>query len=201
MSGNEKNRNFRILVVDDDDSTRSLLSSVLAAEGYECLTANSVASADVILRQEPIQLALLDLYLGTANGLNVLDLIKVLQPQCACVIMTAHTSVETVTKSLGSGAIEYLGKPLLIDDLLALVRRVQASKRASERDHRYGRRRPGDIHHWAHAEDAGGLSRHCARSPDGSQRADSGRKRYRQRAGGSRAARPQFPRGEAICSR
>src|SRR5690349_24408953 len=131
MSGSEKNRNFRILVVDDDDSTRSLLSSVLAAEGYECLTANSVASADVILRQEPVQLALLDLYLGTANGLNVLDLIKVLQPQCACVIMTAHTSVETVTKSLGSGAIEDLGKPLLIDDLLALVRRVQASRRAN----------------------------------------------------------------------
>jgi DNA-binding NtrC family response regulator len=45
--------------------------------------------------------------------------------------MTAHTSVETVTKSLGSGAIEYLGKPLLIDDLLALVRKVQANKRTS----------------------------------------------------------------------
>jgi DNA-binding NtrC family response regulator len=131
MSGNEKHRNFRILIVDDDDSTRSLLSSVLIAEGYECLTANSVASADVILRKESIQLALLDLYLGTANGLNVLDLIKVLQPQCACVIMTAHTSVETVTKSLGSGAIEYLGKPLLIDDLLALVRRLQASRKSS----------------------------------------------------------------------
>ena len=133
MSGNEKNRNFRVLIVDDDDSTRSLLSSVLKAEGYECLMANSVASADAILRQEQVQLALLDLYLGTANGLNVLDLIKVLQPQCACVIMTAHTSVETVAKSLGSGAIEYLGKPLLIDDLLALVRKVQTSRRpASE---------------------------------------------------------------------
>ena len=132
MSGSDKNRTFKVLIVDDDDSTRSFLSSVLTAEGYECLAANSVQAADAILRQEPVQLALLDLYLGTANGLNVLDLIKVLQPQCACVIMTAHTSVETVTKSLGSGAIEYLGKPLLIDDLLALVRRVQASKRPSE---------------------------------------------------------------------
>src|SRR5690348_7799615 len=131
MSGSEKNRNFRVLIVDDDDSTRSFLSSVLSAEGYECLMANSVAAADAILRQEAVHMALLDLYLGTANGLNVLDLIKVLQPQCACVIMTAHTSVETVTKSLGSGAIEYLGKPLLIDDLLALVRRVQASRRAN----------------------------------------------------------------------
>src|SRR5262245_46593339 len=131
MSGKEKNHNFRILVVDDDDSTRSLLSSILSAEGHECLPANSVNSAHAILRTEPVRLALLDLYLGTANGLNVLDLIKVLQPQCACVIMTAHTSVETVTKSLGSGAIEYLGKPLLIDDLLALVRKVQASRKSS----------------------------------------------------------------------
>src|ERR1044071_3836219 len=132
MSGSEKNRNFRVLVVDDDDSTRSLLSSVLAAEGYECLTANSVASADVILRQEPVQLAFLDLYLGTANGLNVLDLIKVLQPQCASVMMTAHMSVETVAKSITSGAVEYLAKPLLIDDLLAVVRKVQASRQPVE---------------------------------------------------------------------
>jgi len=131
MPGNEKNRNFRILIVDDDDSTRSLLSSILLAEGYECLMANSVEAAETLLRQEPVQMALIDLYLGTANGLNVLDLIKVLQPQCACVIMTAHTSVETVTKSLGSGAIEYLGKPLLIDDLLSLVRKVQASSKSS----------------------------------------------------------------------
>jgi DNA-binding NtrC family response regulator len=131
MPGNEKNRNVRILIVDDDDSTRSLLSSILSAEDYDCLMANSVEAAETLLRQEPVQMALIDLYLGTANGLNVLDLIKVLQPQCACVIMTAHTSVETVTKSLGSGAIEYLGKPLLIDDLLALVRKVQASSKSS----------------------------------------------------------------------
>jgi DNA-binding NtrC family response regulator len=134
MSGSKKKQNFRILVVDDDESTRRLLSSVLAAEGYECLTATDIGTAEALLRREQVQLALLDLYLGTANGLNVLDLIKVLQPQCACVIMTAHTSVETVTKSLVSGAIEYLGKPLLIDDLLTVVRKVEAeaARRSSE---------------------------------------------------------------------
>lgn len=128
MSAGKSNSRFRILVVDDDDSTRSFLTSVLTAEGYQCLTANDIASAEAVLRQEPVQLAFLDLYLGTSNGLNVLDLIKVLQPQCACVIMTAHMSVETVAKSITSGAVEYLGKPLLIDDLLAVVRRVQAGR-------------------------------------------------------------------------
>ena len=128
MSSGKSNSRFRILIVDDDDSTRSFLDSVLTAEGYQCLTANSIASAEALLRQEPVQLAFLDLYLGTANGLNVLDLIKVLQPQCACVMMTAHMSVETVAKSITSGAVEYLAKPLLIDDLLAVVRKVQATR-------------------------------------------------------------------------
>jgi len=131
MSADKSNSRFRILIVDDDDSTRSFLASVLTAEGYQCLTANSIASAEVVLRQEPVQLAFLDLYLGTSNGLNVLDLIKVLQPQCACVIMTAHMSVETVAKSITSGAVEYLGKPLLIDDLLAVVHKVQAGRQPS----------------------------------------------------------------------
>ena len=128
MSASKSKQSFRILIVDDDDSTRNLLASVLTAEGYPCVTANNVDSAEVILRQQAVQMAFVDLYLGTGNGLNVLDLIKLLQPQCACAIMTAHTSVETVAKSLGSGAVEYLGKPLLIDDLLATVRRVQASR-------------------------------------------------------------------------
>lgn len=132
MTDNKSNQRFRILIVDDDESARSFLASVLAAEGYHCATANSVASAEAALRKESFHMAFLDLYLGTANGLNVLDLIKVLQPQCACVIMTAHMSVETVAKSLGSGAIEYLGKPLLIDDLLAVVRRVQNAESPAE---------------------------------------------------------------------
>ncbi len=118
-------KDFKILIVDDDESVRGLLNSVLAAEGYSCRVAQDVEMAAAMLRQETFHLALIDLYLGTANGLNVLDFIKVLQPQCACIIMTAHASVETVATSLGSGAIEYLGKPLLIDELLSVVRKVR----------------------------------------------------------------------------
>jgi DNA-binding NtrC family response regulator len=142
MSAINANRNFQILIVDDDESTRSLLTSILSAEGYTCLTAAGVAAAEVILRQETLQLAFVDLYLGTANGLNVLDLIKVLQPQCPCVVMTAHTSVETVTQSISSGALEYLGKPLLIDDLLAIVKKVQSSQRSCEPSHDIGETSP-----------------------------------------------------------
>jgi DNA-binding NtrC family response regulator len=118
-------RRLSILVVDDEESTRKFLSSVLTAEGHNCRTADSLDSAEALLHQEQMDLALVDLYLGTANGLNVLDLLRVMQPQCKCVMMTAHATLETVTRSIGSGALDYLGKPLLIDDLLALVAKVQ----------------------------------------------------------------------------
>ena len=124
-------KQFRILVVDDDESARAFLRSVLMAESYSCAMAADVESAESILQEGPVHLALIDLYLGTANGLNVLDLIKVLQPQCACVIMTAQATVETAARAVAGGAVEYLGKPLMIDELLSLVRRLEASRRPS----------------------------------------------------------------------
>ena len=124
-------KTFRILVVDDEESTRAFLHSVLTAEGYSCQIAPDLETAERILRNDTVDLALVDLYLGTANGLNVLDLIKVQQPQSACVIMTAHATVETVARSVAGGALEYLSKPLLIEELLALVHKVEARRDSS----------------------------------------------------------------------
>ena len=121
-------KSFHVLIVDDDESTRAFLHSVLTAEGYCCQLAADLETAERTLRDHTVDLALVDLYLGTANGLNVLDLVKVLQPQSACVIMTAHATVETVARSVAGGALEYISKPLMIDELLALVHQVEARR-------------------------------------------------------------------------
>jgi len=115
---------LRVLVVDDDKSICRWLNAVLTAEGYECLAARSVEEAEPLLREAPIDLALLDIYIGQANGLEFLEKLKDLQPGCKCVVMTAHASVETVARSVAGGALEYLSKPLLIDELLALLRKL-----------------------------------------------------------------------------
>ena len=121
-------KSFHVLIVDDDESTRAFLHAVLTAEGYCCQLAADLETAERTLRDHTVDLALVDLYLGTANGLNVLDLVKVLQPQSACVIMTAHATVETVARSVAGGALEYISKPLMIDELLALVHQVEARR-------------------------------------------------------------------------
>ncbi|HEV2424014.1 MAG TPA: sigma-54 dependent transcriptional regulator [Terriglobia bacterium] len=116
---------LQILVVDDDKATGRWLQSVLSAEGYPCRVVQSPEEGEAVLRNELIDLTLVDIYLGDSNGLEFLKRVKALRPGCDCVMMTAHASVETVAHAVAEGAIEYLGKPILIDDLLALVRRLE----------------------------------------------------------------------------
>jgi len=120
---------LRVLVVDDDNSICRWLNAVLTAEGYECRAARSVEDAKPLLREGPIDLALLDIYIGQANGIEFLEKLKTLQPECKCVVMTAHASVETVARSVAGGALEYLVKPLLIDELLALLRKLTGPRK------------------------------------------------------------------------
>jgi DNA-binding NtrC family response regulator len=121
---------IEILVVDDDKATRQWLCSVLDAEGYFCHAARNTQEAEVILHRTEVQLSLVDIYLGEANGVEFLRRIKAIRPDCDCVMMTAHASVETMAQSVKDGAVEYLGKPLRIDDLLGLVRRLESRRQS-----------------------------------------------------------------------
>jgi len=126
---------MEILVVDDDNATRRWLCSVLTAEGHVCHAARDPEEAEAYLRDEGkhIEMALVDIYLGSANGVEFLKRIRALRPDCDCVMMTAHASVETMSKSLRDGAIEYLGKPLRVDELLECIKRSR-SRRENARD-------------------------------------------------------------------
>jgi len=126
---------LEILVVDDDRATRQWLRSVLDAEGYVCHAARNTQEAEDFLRRSEVQLALVDIYLGEVNGVEFLKRIKTLQPDCDCVMMTAHASVETMAQSVKDGAVEYLGKPLRIDDLLGLVRRLEKHRQRRPNGH------------------------------------------------------------------
>ena len=119
---------MEILIIDDDKATRQWLSSVLKAEGYTCHSARDAQEAEEHLRQRAIQLALIDIYLGNVNGVEFLKRIKSLRPDCDCVMMTAHASVETLAKSVRDGAVEYLGKPLRVDELLDCIERLKSRR-------------------------------------------------------------------------
>lgn len=121
---------YQILIVDDDRATAQWLQTVLSAEGYSCNVAHNSEEAEILLHERHMQLALIDIYLGEKSGLDFVPRIRAVHPDCDCVMMTAQATVETVARSVAEGAVEYLGKPLLIDELLTLVRCLESRHKA-----------------------------------------------------------------------
>ena len=117
-------RPLKVVVVDDDTNTCAFLKSVFVAEGHECHSFTRSEDAEHHLTISSADMAILDVYLGSTNGIDLLKKLRALQPNLYPVIMTGHVSVETAARSLKEGAVDYIRKPVTIDELRALAVRA-----------------------------------------------------------------------------
>lgn len=115
----------KILVVDDEDSIRELLSSYLGKYGYEVLTAGTAAEARQRVDQEAPQLVILDVVLPDADGMEVLSAIRAAHPDVPVMILTGiGFDEELLQQAQARGAAGYVSKALPLDQLLMEVRRI-----------------------------------------------------------------------------
>ena len=117
-------RSLRVLVVDDDPDTCSFLQAVFEAEGHQCDAFLCAFDAEQHLRNHRADLALVDVYLGDDNGVDLVQRFRGLQPDLHAVVMTAQVSLETAARSLAEGAVDYISKPLDISRIRELCRRT-----------------------------------------------------------------------------
>ena len=108
----------RILVVDDEESPRSFVSSVLNEAGYRTTVASSAEEALEIFKRDPHSLLVTDIFVGRMTGLDLLHRVKQLDPDVQVVVMTSNASLETAIQALRHGAYAYLTKPFEDVDLL-----------------------------------------------------------------------------------
>jgi DNA-binding NtrC family response regulator len=123
---------LRVIVIDDEPNTCSFLQAVFTAEGHECHTFVRPEDAEQYLSSAEADLAMVDVYLGAVNGIDLLSRLRSLRPKLYPVIMTAHISVETAARSLKEGAIDYVSKPLTIDQIRALSARADGFRSQSQ---------------------------------------------------------------------
>ena len=116
----------RILLVEDRASLRRMLERALAGEGYEVVTAADGEEAMAQVRQGAFDLALTDLKLPGASGLEVLAACRAAHPEMPVVVLTAYGTVRSAVEAMRLGAMDFLEKPVEIDDLFALVRSTVA---------------------------------------------------------------------------
>jgi PAS domain S-box-containing protein len=101
----------------------SSLKMILEGENCKPLMAHSEAEALESIRNNAVDMALIDIRLGQDDGIKLLPKLKAIQPDILCVMITGFGSIETAVQALSNGAYDYLRKPVNPDELLATLRR------------------------------------------------------------------------------
>ncbi len=112
----------QVLVVDDEADIRELLGITLLRMGLEPHCAASVSEALALLGSNSFELCLTDMRLADGDGLSIVEHITRNHPSLPVAVITAHGSAENAVAALKAGAFDYLGKPVSLDQLRALVR-------------------------------------------------------------------------------
>jgi DNA-binding NtrC family response regulator len=113
-----------ILVVDDEEALRTVLSSELSSEGYNVETASDGDEAITILGGKPFDLVLLDIKMPRVDGFEVLKFIKKNSPQVKVIMLTAFADLKNAIESKKLGAEDFISKPYDLVDLLTTIERV-----------------------------------------------------------------------------
>jgi putative nucleotidyltransferase with HDIG domain len=120
----------RILVVDDEDPIREVVSSMLTSANYICSQASSGKEALAMLDSgENFELMLSDLMMAGMDGIALLEATKERFPDMPVVMVTAVHDVSVALNSIRNGAYDYLLKPFEREQLLATVRRALENRR------------------------------------------------------------------------
>ncbi len=120
-----------ILIVDDERDIRDLVAGVLGDEGYECRTAAESSGALAAIDERRPSLVLLDVWLhgSKMDGLELLDAIKVREPDLPVIIFSGHGNIDTAVSAIGRGAMDFIEKPFEAEHLLLLVERATETER------------------------------------------------------------------------
>jgi NtrC-family two-component system response regulator AlgB len=127
------------LVVDDDKAFREATCALIEDEGHYAEGANSGSQAMATLRQERFDAVLLDLKLGTEDGLDTLAEILRTRPRLPVVMFTAVASVKTAVEAMRRGAMDFLEKPFHREQFQMVLARLQHLHRWGEQIERLER--------------------------------------------------------------
>jgi two-component system nitrogen regulation response regulator NtrX len=111
----------RILVVDDEQGIRQVLSDVLHDEGHSVTTVEDGYQALRALEAEPADLVILDVWLPNMGGIDVLKAIKRDYPEIEVVIISGHANINMAVQAVKIGAFDFLEKPLSLDKTITVV--------------------------------------------------------------------------------
>ena len=128
----------RILVVDDENSIREVVCSILNQAGFDCRPVTSGLEALALLHSDAsYSMVLSDLIMEGMDGLSLLARIRLEHPDIPVVMVTAVHDISIALTAIRNGAYDYLPKPFEREQLLAIVRRAMENRRLKQENLAY----------------------------------------------------------------
>jgi len=118
-----------ILIVDDEKNTREGLARALR-RSYDVLIAESGATALSMLSEKPVDVMLSDLRMPGMDGMTLMQRALANSPQLICILLTAYGNIETAVDAMRHGATDFLTKPVNLEQLEMVLKRVLRSRSA-----------------------------------------------------------------------
>src|SRR5215475_10983480 len=114
----------RILIVDDDPGQRSLLDSFLRSQGFDTVVAASGEQALQLLREQQFGMMISDVRMPGLSGLETLRRARQENAVLPVLLVTAYADIREAVGAMRDGAVNYLPKPIDLDELLAIVQQA-----------------------------------------------------------------------------
>jgi len=122
----------RILIVDDDESIREVLTSILTDEGYIVEAVDTGEKAIKATHEKFYNLALIDIRLPDIEGTKLLTRLKDTVPRMRKIIITGYPTLQNAIEAVNKGADAYIIKPIDMEEILKVIRE-QLQKQAEEK--------------------------------------------------------------------
>ena len=119
----------RILILDDEEALRSIISQSLTRKGYETAEAGTAQEGLEYLKGHVLSAVLLDLRLPDGDGLDVLKSMKKLQPDLQVIMLTGHGTIESAIDAMKNGAFDYLTKPCNLSELEIILEKAMEQRK------------------------------------------------------------------------
>ena len=119
----------RLLLVDDEKDFVNILSKRIKRRNIDVAKAFSGAEAIQALRGQEFDVAVLDLKMEDMDGIEVLKMLKIMDPKLAVIMLTGHGSAEAAEQGIKMGAFDYLTKPCGLEELLEKIMEAYAHRK------------------------------------------------------------------------
>src|SRR4028119_1394752 len=129
----------QILIVDDEQGMRQLLSLVFGRAGHQVRAAENGRRAVEMLRERGADLIVSDVRMPDMGGIELLSAARELSPDTAVVMMTAFATVETAREAFKLGADDFIQKPFDVDELKLIVKKTLEKQSLVRENHAFRR--------------------------------------------------------------